>query len=222
METNSKHGLTPKNLKKIMYIAKFIDILILKIIRIDCIGLFSAFYGGYLAVAYIKQEFSIYLISIIIWFLILSFWVIKVTAIICFSYSILFFNIYYLILRFKQLYNPGILKVHNLRQVLFQHTKLTMMTDESNQLFKYLMAYSYFVYTLVVILTFLIFQYGKGVFLLRLANQTVGCFGVCLVFLITLFSARLSQEAHRFYKTMNSYLISSNLDLNFKIRVYFR
>ena len=204
-----------------MYIAKFIDILILKMMRIQCIGMFSAVYGGYLAVAYIKQEFTIYLISIIIWFLILSFWAIKVTAIIVFSYSILFFNIYYLSLRFKQLFNLQILKIQNLRKIFYQHTKLTMMTNESNQFFKYSMAYSYFVYTFVVIFTTIIFQYGRGVFLFRLANLMVGCFGVCLVFLITLFSARLSKEAHRFYKPINSYICSAKLGLQMKIKVSF-
>ena len=218
LETNSNHGLTPKNLKKIMLIAKLIDILILKTMRINCIGLFIAIQLGFSAMAYIKQEFTIYLISIIIWFLILSFWAIKVTAIIIFIDSMLFFNIYYLRLRYKQFYDFEI-KRYNFQQQLYQHTKLATMTEQSNQLFKYIMAENYFISTTLVLTNIITFLYGNGILLFRLACLIVGCFGFFLLFLMTLFSAQLSQEAHRFYKIVYSYITVTKLGLKIKLKV---
>ena len=215
LETNSNHGLTPKNLKKIMLIAKLTDILILRLMRTSCSGVFLVVHLGFSAMAYIKQEFTIYLISIIIWYLILWFWVLRMTAIIGFGYSILFFNIYYLTIRYKQLYDLGI-KTHNLQQTLYEHTKLTMMTHQSNQLFKYWMVYNYFVCTFIALMAFIIFQYGNGIFLFRLACLFAGYCSILLILMMTLFSARLSLEAHRFYKSIN---FVAKLGLQMKLKV---
>ena len=203
-----------------MLIAKLIDIFILKIMRYGTMTTFCAVYGGYCTMAYVLQEFPIYLISIIIWLTILWLWAIKVTAIIVFSYSILFFNIYYLRLRYRQL-NQNVLNSYNTQIIMRKHTKLTTMTDHSNGLFKYSMAYSYFLSTSTAVLCFIVFQYGNGILFLRLSVQAVGCCGVLLIFLITLFSAQLSREAHRFYRPMNSYISIAKLDLSIKLKVRF-
>ena len=201
-----------------MIISKFIDIFILKVIKISCIGLFCVVYGGFCVVAYIKQEFTIYLISIIFWFLVLSFWAIKVTMIVVFSFSILFFNIYYLNLRFKQLYSLNMITVNKLL-IIYRHNKLSMMTYQSNNYFKYTMAYSYFIATIIDILTYITFFYGNGVLLFRLAVLIVGLFGFVLMFLVSQFSANLSREANRFYETMNSFNCLAKLDIKQKLKV---
>ena len=207
MKKDSEHCLTNKNFKKMEVISKFIDIFILKIMSYICIALFCAVYGFFSLLAFVKQEYELSIISILIWFPILSFWSLKVTPIIVFSFSIIFFINFYITLRFRQLFSLMENKnwIHiNLDTFILMHNKLAHLTYKANQVFKYIMAFSYFIASMSAVIAFLIFFYGRGIFLFRLAVLIVGSMGVTLIYLITQFSAILSVEAHRFYSSMNS------------------
>ena len=201
-------------------ISKFIDLLVLRIASTTCVLLFCSVYGFYCLMAYVKQEYPIYLISILIWSSMLTYWAFKVASITVFSFSVSFFVNFYLNLRFRQLFSSVKSKISiDMNILIRRNNKLSQMTHQSNEFFKLIMAISYFIASMTAVLTYIIFFYGRGIFLFRLAVLIVGSFGCVLIYLLTRFSAILSLEAHRFYVPINSFICATNLRLSHKWKV---
>ncbi len=221
LQNDLNHCLSTENLKKVKIVSKLSEILILKVIRISCNALFGIVFGFYCIIAYVKQDYEYSLILLLIWFLILMLWVLNITAILSFSYSILFFAVYYMKLRFKQLITCKILtyRISHLNDLMRAHNSLTIMTNNYNKFFNYLMATNHYITTIEFNLLVFITVYGNGNIYFRLANAVLAVFTVILMNLVAYTSSNLSKEAHRLYFTINSLNVSRKLTLNLKWKV---
>lgn len=216
MRRDSNHGLTHKSLRKLLLMSKFISIFNFKLMIMSCTSLFSAVFLFYCAIAYIRQDFPMPLISEIVWSVILSFSAFSSSVVIVFTYSMIFFYTYYLCLRFRQLFDT--FGTIDCQRLIESHSKLTLMTVECNRLFQYLITINHFISTLTLILTSYIAFYGRGVFFFRLAVGNVALFGLILMLMITRIAANLSFEAHRFYISVNSLATRMTTGLRHKLK----
>jgi hypothetical protein len=125
-------------------ISKLTEIIVLRLMCTSCVVIFGIVLGIYTYIAYIQQDYEYSLIPIIIWFLVIMLWAWNATTIIVISYGILYFSVYYLKLRFKQLRNKleYILKgrIDLFNTLIQDHNSLTLITRNYNKFFKYLMA----------------------------------------------------------------------------------
>ena len=199
--------------------SKILDIINLKLIRYSCPFIFSIPFGVLCLMAYFKNEYYFSILLLLFWFIMLLIWSSFVSSIICFSYGLLFFSVYYLKLRFSQLTFSG--KIHSLEALIESHNRLTLMTNEYNLFFRILMAINHYIYSVTAVLLYYTFFYSEGIFLYRLANLFVAIFGTFLIYLVTKSSASLSAEAHRLYKSMNSNYLLHTLSIKMKLKVSF-
>jgi len=221
MKKGSNHFLSTKNLRKMQIISKFEEVIIIKVMRISTTIIFGIVYGGYCIIAYMIQDYHFSLIILLIWFLILMLWAWNITSVIAFTYGIIFFVIYYLKLRFKQLHlKPDqAIHIYLLNDLMLSHHNLTIMTYNYNKFFNFLMGINQYCTTFALSLLFYISIYGNGDIYFRSANLMVAIIGSVLVFLATRASANLSLEAHRLYVPINSLNAGYKMPLNIKWKV---
>jgi hypothetical protein len=204
-------------------ISKLTEIIVLRLMCTSCVVIFGIVLGIYTYIAYIQQDYEYSLIPIIIWFLVMMLWAWNATTIIVISYGIMYFSVYYLELRFKQLRNKlkYILegRIGLLNSLMQDHNSLTLITHNYNKFFKYLMVTNQFTTTFGLNLIFLISLYGSGNIYFRLANAMVGIIYSSLMYLSTYTCANLSKEAHRFYIPINSLYSKSKIPSRIRWKV---
>ena len=222
MRMDSDHGLTEKNLRKLSMMSKLIETINFKLMLFSCTSLFTAVYLLFAIIAYLRQDFPIPLISLVFWTIVMSIAGKEWSAIIVFTYSMVFYYTYYLSLRYRQLLQtlrltPIIGFDQMVKVIIRKHVNLTKMTRDSNVFFSKIILVNHVISTITENLLCYIFLYGRGIIYFRLANACVAIFGFTLMLVITRVSATLSSDAHRFYNPVNS--LNTQISCNTKDRL---
>ena len=224
MSPNSKHGLNNQNVEKLKFVANICWIFILHIMRYSFTSIFGAVYAFYYLIAYFRNEYHFSIVWFIIWFIILMTWAHFITSPITFTYAVLYFSVFYLRQRFKQLNEKfceirGICGLRPLFHLFIAHNRLSIITYKYNQFFKYLILINHFCITYIVTLMYFIFFYGRGPLFIRLANLMVGVWYTIVIFLVTRFSAGLAKESSFLYSEIYSYLLKKRTNYKTKWKV---
>jgi hypothetical protein len=174
--------------------------------------------------AYTSQEYNYSLFIFTIWGLISAF-------IAYFEYSALaasvmasYVTIYYLTLRFNQisLELKQIEKKRFMRllELIEEHNILSVYTKKCNIWFSLAMGVIYLLMTVAINLSIYLSIYGNLSKTLRLGMMNSSILILIIMLLMTYTSGKLSTEAHKAYKTINSTFVRINFPLFIKLKVF--
>ena len=224
MSRDSGHGLTEENVKKMKIVSKICSIIILRMMRNSFTSVFGAVYLLYYLITFINDYENYSVFWFLIWFIILMTWAHLITSPIVLPYAILYFCVFYLKTRFKQLsYHFKSLKhssFYLVKGLFITHNQISYSINKYNQFLKYLILINHFCVTLIVTLMYYIFVYGKSPLFLRSANLMVGAYDTIMIYLVTRLCAGLAHESVGLYAPLNSYVCRYGMTFKTKWKVF--
>jgi hypothetical protein len=225
LQNGSNHGLLAKNLRKFQIRSKLMEIIFTKIFYFGLNFTMLTAYGTYLMIAYILQDYNYYFVINLFWWSLSVYIISRLMSIIIINVLIGCLIVYYLKLRFQQITEQfGKLSANNLKYLtglIRSHNRMTRITEKCNTALGKLMAMVYFHGTVTVNLTLLIIIYGNSNQYLKLAYEMLVIFTIISMYLVTYTASQVSTEAHRCYKSINSFNVKNKIPILIKLKVHF-
>jgi hypothetical protein len=216
LQNGSNHGLSAKNLKKLKIRSKIMELILLKIFHWGLLFATVLAYGSFLIIAYIRQDYNIYFITIIIWWSISVYITERIQLINLTTVFIGYLITYYLKLSFQQITEQfekiSAKNLNHLISLIRSHDRISKLTNNCNLFYSKVMALVYFYGSVMINLALLLLLYGNPALLVKLAAQIQ-------VFIVTTSLYLVTYTAHRCYGTINSINARNKIPVLIKLKV---
>jgi hypothetical protein len=206
LQNGLNHGISKENLRKFQMKLKLWQFFWIKFFKYFLISLVIPSFATMLLIMYIRQDYNIYLIKLLLIFVMASFIMVEVISTITLSTLLIYATTLFLRMRFQQITKQfeGISakNLNSLQSLIREHNRITVMTKDMDIFFSKIFAIFYFYAPLVINLLLCISIYGKSSIYWRSFYSIFAIFMSIGTYLLSYIPTQVSTEAHRCYNTI--------------------
>jgi len=224
LQNDSNHCLSSEKLRKLKINCKIDQIFCFKFAYLFVVLFYALMIAIFSTTVYMSQENNYSLILLIIWFVLSVVWISKISRVALTTLLTFYLITFYLKLRFQQISEQFTKKLSDekSRTILGSihiHNRVTVITDQCNQFFRYILAILYFFGTVFINVMLCVAIIGHSQIYLRFILINIVTVTIFINYSTISSCAKLSTEAHLCYNTVNSIAVKTKLSLFTQLKV---